>query len=91
MRFLVFLGALGAAGFVSAFPQSKGKGSGAGTQATGSIAGFLSTLDFKNSKSNALDGPCKKTLLIVARGSGEPGNIVRRLASPPKASAINTF
>jgi hypothetical protein len=81
MKFIVFVGALGFVGFTIALPQSKGKDSGAGgKQTTGGIASFLGTLDFKNSKSNALDGPCRKTLLIVARGSGEPGNIVRDLA-----------
>jgi hypothetical protein len=80
MKSFVFVGALGLVGISSAFPQSKGKSSGTGTQTTGGIASFLGTLDFKNSRANALDGPCKKTLLIVARGSGEPGNIVRHLA-----------
>jgi hypothetical protein len=42
------------------------------------LIGFLATLDLNNTVKNDLtDGSCKTVLLIIARGSLEPGNIVR--------------
>jgi hypothetical protein len=53
------------------------QGGGSLSSLAGSLTSLTSGMDFARSTSNDLiEGPCKDILLIVARGSLEPGNIV---------------
>jgi hypothetical protein len=70
-----------AAGLAQAMPQRDLNSAGSTDPKTGqpyTAAGFQATVDFKFTTANDVtEGPCKEIFLIIARGSLEPGNIVR--------------
>jgi hypothetical protein len=70
-----------AAAVAQALPQRDVNSAGSIDPKTGkpyTAAGFQKTVDFtKTTANDATGGGCREVFLIIARGSMEPGNIVR--------------
>lgn len=66
----------GLTAIATAYPLAQSSSVFANTKPPAGWADFLGKIDMSHTSESAMEGPCPDIMLVVARGSGEPGTIV---------------